>query len=196
MVRLGILLEIVSLAVMAVLIRPDSTLWVTGVPLFFYGMGVGFATAQLTQLILVDVPLDKSGQASSTQSTARQVGSALGIAILGTALFTTLRMGTEARLSEQIGADPRIGDLVAGVADSAGALIGKLADNPATAPIADAAREALTQGVSVAAWIAICALIVGLLTTIPLGRRSAQESVEAPEVDAIDASDEAARSGS
>ena len=178
MVRLGILLEIVSLAVMAVLIRPDSTLWVTGVPLFFYGLGVGFATAQLTQLILVDVPVDKSGQASSTQSTSRQVGSALGIAILGTALFTTLRVGTEARLSDQIAADPRIGDLVAGISDSAGALIAELAGNPATAAIADAAREALTQGVSVAAWVAIAALIVGLLTTIPLGRRTADpESV-------------------
>lgn len=158
MVRLGIVLEIVSLAVMAVLLRPDSSTWVTGVPLFVYGMGVGFATAQLTQLILVDVPLDKSGQASSTQSTARQVGSALGIAILGTALFTTLRTGTEARLADQIAADPRVGDLVASVSDSAGALIGELSGDPATAPIADAAREALTQGVAVAAWVGIAAL--------------------------------------
>ncbi|WP_260980504.1 MFS transporter [Microbacterium paludicola] len=173
LVRLGIVLEIVSLAAMALLIRSDSTLWVTGVPLFFYGMGVGFATAQLTQLILVDVPVDRSGQASSTQSTARQVGSALGIAILGTALFTTLRMGTEARLADQIAADPSIGKLVAGVSDSAGGLIAKLAADPSTAFIADAAREALTQGVSVAAWVGIAALVIGLLTTIPLGRRSA-----------------------
>ncbi|MCP2366930.1 EmrB/QacA subfamily drug resistance transporter [Agromyces flavus] len=175
MVRLGIALEIISLAVMAILIRPDSTAWVTGVPLFFYGIGVGFATAQLTQLILVDVPLDKSGQASSTQSTARQVGSALGIAILGTALFSTLRAGTEARLADQIAAEPGVAKLVDGVSDSAGALIAGLAGNPATAAIADAAREALTQGVSVAAWIAVGALCVGLLTTIPLGRRAAHE---------------------
>ena len=176
MVRLGIGLEIISLAVMAILIRPDSSTWVTGVPLFFYGMGVGFATAQLTQLILVDVPLDKSGQASSTQSTARQVGSALGIAILGTALFSTLRAGTEARLSDQIAADPAVGDLVDGVSDSGGALIAGLAENPATAAIADAAREALTQGVSVAAWLGVAALIIGFLTTIPLGRRAAAEA--------------------
>lgn len=181
MVRMGIILEIVSLAVMALLIRPDSTLWVTGVPLFFYGMGVGFATAQLTQLILVDVPLDKSGQASSTQSTARQVGSALGIAILGTALFSTLRAGTESRLSEQIAADPNVAQIVDGVSDSAGALIGELSGNPATAAIADAARDALTQGVSVAAWVGIAALVVGLLTTIPLGRKRAESAVDEPE---------------
>lgn len=180
LVRLGIILEIASLAAMALLIRPDSTLWVTGIPLFFYGMGVGFATAQLTQLILADVPVDKSGQASSTQSTARQVGSALGIAILGTALFTTLRAGTESRLSDQIAADPSVGELVDAVSDSAGALIEKLSANPATAPIAEAAREALTQGVSFAAWIAVAALVVGLLTTIPLSR-STSASTTVPE---------------
>lgn len=169
LVRVGIVLEIVSLAALALLIRPDSSGWVTGVPLFFYGMGVGFATAQLTQVILVDVPVGASGQASSTQSTARQVGSALGIAILGTALFTTLRSGTESRLADQIAADPELGELVGAVVDSAGALIAELGSNPATAQVADAAREALTQGVSVAAWIAVAALVLGLATTLRLG---------------------------
>lgn len=180
MVRMGVLLEIVSLAAMALLIRPDSSLWVTGIPLFFYGMGVGFATAQLTQLILADIPVDKSGQASSTQSTARQVGSALGIAILGTALFTTLRVGTEARLSDQVAADPQIAELARAVTDSAGALIAQLAADPATAFIADAARDALTQGVAVSAWLAVVALVIGLLTTIPLGRPVRAESEEVP----------------
>jgi len=170
LVRLGIGLEIVALGVMALLIRPDSTVWVTGVPLFVYGMGVGFATAQLTQLILRDVPVEQSGQASSTQSTARQVGSALGIAILGTALFTTLRAGTEARLTEQLAADPSIGSLIKQVSDSAGALIAQLAARPDTVAIADAARQALTDGVAVAAWVAVGALVLGLLSTLPLDR--------------------------
>ncbi len=173
LVRLGLTLEIAALASLALLIRPGSSLWVTGVPLFVYGMGVGFATAQLTQLILADVPVDRSGQASSTQSTARQVGSALGIAVLGTALFTTLRASTESRLADEIAADPKVDGLVAAVSDSAGALIEPLAANPATAHIADAAREALTHGVSVAAWTAVVALVVGFLTTIPLGRSRA-----------------------
>lgn len=59
-------------------------------PLFVYGIGVGFATAQLTSIVLSDVPVRESGLASGTNSTLRQVGSALGIAILGTTLFTAL----------------------------------------------------------------------------------------------------------
>lgn len=174
MVRIGIVMEVVALIAIALVVRPDSAAWVTSIPLFFYGAGVGFATAQLTQLILADVPVEKSGQASSTQSTARQVGSALGIALLGTALFATLRVGTEARLSDQAAADPSIAGLIDGVADSGGALIAELAASPATRAVADAAREALTQGVAVAAWVGVVALLIGLATTIPLGRRRAR----------------------
>ena len=58
-----------------------------GFVLIVYGVGVGFATAQLTGVVLADVPVERSGQGSGTQSTARQVGSALGIAVLGTVLF-------------------------------------------------------------------------------------------------------------
>jgi len=141
-------------------------------------MGVGFATAQLTQVILSDVPVEESGQASSTQSTSRQVGSALGIAILGTALFTTLRAGTESRLSEEIAANPQVGELVKGVSDSAGALIAELSANPATAAIAQAAREGLTQGVSVAAFVGVSVLVVGFLTTIPLARQQKAAAAE------------------
>ena len=173
LVRMGLALEIAALASLAVLLRPGSSTWVTSVPLFVYGLGVGFATAQLTQLILADVPVDRSGQASSTQSTARQVGSALGIAVLGTALFTTLRASTESRLADQIAADPHVAGLADAVSRSSGALIERLSQDPATAYIADAARQALTHGVSVAAWVAVAALVVGFLTTIPLGRQPA-----------------------
>ena len=58
--------------------------------LVVYGVGVGYASAQLTGLILADVPSRQSGQASGTQSTARQIGSALGTAVLGTILFVAL----------------------------------------------------------------------------------------------------------
>jgi hypothetical protein len=58
--------------------------------LFLYGAGVGLATAQLTSVILADVPVSQSGQASGLQSTFRQLGSSLGVALLGALFFTTL----------------------------------------------------------------------------------------------------------
>ncbi len=64
--------------------------WVIAAWLFGYGLGVGMATAQLTSVILAEIPVAESGQASGMQSTFRQLGSALGVAVLGTVLFTAL----------------------------------------------------------------------------------------------------------
>ena len=165
-VRIGLGLEIVAIASLALLLRPDSTAWLTSPILLVYGMGVGLATAQLTSVVLAEVPVERSGQGSATQSTARQTGSALGIAVLGTAFFTTLKQGTESRLADDVEANPLLAPLVDSVNASSGGSIAALAADPQTAPIADAARAAMTDGASLAGWIAAAALLIGLLTSL------------------------------
>lgn len=179
LVQIGVGLEILSIACLALLIRPDSSTWLTSSILFFYGIGVGFATAQLTQVILADVPVQYSGQASSTQSTSRQVGSALGIAILGTALFSTLQNTTESQLASTLAQNPQLREAVDSVAQSSGGSIAALAANPQTAAIADAAKLALTDGVALAGWIAAGVLFLGFLTT--LGQKSPRREQAASE---------------
>lgn len=99
-VRTGIGLEIIGVALLGLSIS-STTPWGLLVPfLFIYGLGVGLATAQLTGVVLKDVPQLKSGQASGTQSTSQQIGSALGIAILGTVLFTTASVQLDNYLSD------------------------------------------------------------------------------------------------
>lgn len=178
-VRVGLALEIAAIAALALLIRPDSTAWLTSPVLFVYGMGVGLATAQLTSVVLADVPVERSGQGSATQSTARQTGSALGIAVLGTAFFSTLAAGTERRLAEQLAANPALEPLVESVRASSGGSIGALAADPSTAFVADAARAAMTDGTALAAWIAAAALVVGLLSSLRI-RQGAAQSQEQP----------------
>ena len=89
MVQLGLLLEVLGIGGLGVILGAQTSVWAIVPWLFIYGVGVGFATAQLTGVILTDVPTEASGQGSGIQSTFRQVGSALGIAILGTILITT-----------------------------------------------------------------------------------------------------------
>jgi hypothetical protein len=84
------ILEAVGIIGTTLLISASVTGLQLAVPLFVYGIGVGFATAQLTSIVLSDVPIARSGLASGANSTLRQVGSALGIAVLGTVLFTSL----------------------------------------------------------------------------------------------------------
>ena len=173
-VRVGLIAEIIGVAAAGVVVGWDAgsgDAWGWLLPaLFVYGFGVGLATAQLTGVILQDVPVQLSGQGSGTQSTARQVGSALGIAILGTVLFTSTAGILSSSLDDRgLPAEQR-DQVVSAVVDSAGAAIAGLAGNPQTAEVGDAAKQAFSDGTRLAAFTAAGFLVVGLVATIPLGR--------------------------
>ena len=87
-IRLGLLIQAAGLLWIAFMVGPDLTYLRLMPGLISYGVGVGWASAQLTNLVLSDVPDDKSGVASGTNTTLRQVGSALGIAVIGTLVTT------------------------------------------------------------------------------------------------------------
>jgi hypothetical protein len=167
-VRVGLLAEIVGIVVIGLVISIDTPWYAIAGGLLIYGFGVGLATAQLTGVILVDVPVERSGQGSGTQSTSRQVGSALGIAILGTVLFTSLGAGVSARLPDGM-PDAQREQIAALVVDSAGAAIpGVEAQDPDAAA---AAREAFSDATRWSAFAAAGFLLLGLVATASLGRR-------------------------
>jgi len=89
-VRLGLALEAIAILGLSISFSLTVSSLVIAAWLFLYGAGVGLATAQLTSVILADVPVSQSGQASGLQSTFRQLGSSLGVALLGALFFTTL----------------------------------------------------------------------------------------------------------
>ena len=180
-VRVGLVAEIVGIASVGLIIAPTAA-WVWLIPaLFVYGFGVGLATAQLTGVILVDIPVEMSGQGSGTQSTSRQVGSALGVAILGTILFTSTAAILTSELQDQNLPAAQIDQVVSAVVDSAGAAIAGLEADPQTAEIADAAKSAFSDGTRLSAFVAAGFLVVGLAATFSLGTgRRAEEDEEAP----------------
>ena len=171
-VRAGIALEIVGLVITGLVISTDTPWGAIAAGLFVYGMGVGLATAQLTGVVLVDVPVEQSGAASGTQSTARQVGSALGIAILGTILFSTLGTQFADKLPSSIPPATRT-QLVNTVVDSAGAAIPALVEqSPAVGKLAE---EAFSEATKFSAFSAAGFLALGLLATISLGSGRKEE---------------------
>ncbi len=55
-------------------------------PFLISGIGIGFAVAPVTSAVMATAPKDRVGNASGVLSTMRQVGSLLGIAVLGAVL--------------------------------------------------------------------------------------------------------------
>lgn len=126
-VVLGAFLEAIALGGIFFTIRPDASeikliyLW-----LCLYGLGLGFANAQLSSVIMIDVPDTKAGQASSLKSTSNQLGSALGVAIIGTVLVSSL--GTTLPAALQNMGLPQVAQhgIETAIIDSAGSAIGEL----------------------------------------------------------------------
>lgn len=164
-VRIGLALEVAGLAGVGFIAAPDSSWWAVALMLFVYGIGVGFATAQVTNVVLAEVPDESAGQGSGIQSAFRQLGSALGIAALTTVFFTTLSTNLRDRLSDAGLPEGRADQLTGAVTDSAGAAIGPLADRPETASVAAAARAAMTDGVALGGYVAAGFVVLGLVAT-------------------------------
>jgi len=167
-VRMGLATEAVAVAGLAITLSSSISGWLIALWLFLYGVGVGMATAQLTSVILAEIPVAESGQASGLQSTFRQLGSALGVAILGTLLITTLGRSTTSSL-EAAGAPPAVVTQVsAAVSGSAGAVIPSLQADPTTQAYGDAASDAMIHASKVTTGIASVVIGLGLLATVAL----------------------------
>ncbi len=184
-VRLGIVAEIIGVAGIGLMASPTANIWPIIGFLFIYGLGVGLATAQLTGVVLADVPVAASGQGSGIQSTMRQLGSALGIAILGTILFTGLGSQLTQKLDAVPGLPPaQSQQTVSAVVSSAGSIIPMLAKNPATEPVAKAAGESLSTATRWAAFAAAGFLVLGFLASLSLGASKPLGDPDPPGMDA------------
>ncbi len=165
-VRGGILAEIIGIVIVGLVISAETQWWEIAIGLFVYGFGIGLATAQLTGVVLKDVPIEKSGQGSGTQSTSRQVGSALGIAILGTILFTSVGASLEARLADSPIPEATKTQIIDAVVNSAGNAIPGLKEKDAN--VYAEAQAAFSDGTRYSAFAAAGFLALGLLATLRL----------------------------
>jgi EmrB/QacA subfamily drug resistance transporter len=190
-VRIGVLLELIAVAGIA-FVASTAGGWAGIAPfLAVYGIGVGLATAQLTGVIMVDVPMEKAGQASGSQSTVRQIGSALGIAVLGTVLFTFTQASVEQRIFDapalsivdETSRQALAADIAKPVSDSAGAAIAAIPGilmsqglpEEAATQITEAAQEGFTDGMKATGWAAAFFLLLGLASTYNLGSKTKSE---------------------
>ncbi|MEY4743710.1 MAG: hypothetical protein RIR34_1049 [Actinomycetota bacterium] len=191
-VRMGVLLELIGVIATAFAIGADAGWGWVAPGLLVYGIGVGFATAQLTGVIMIDVPQNKAGQGSGSQSTVRQIGSALGIAVIGTTLFQATQNIMLSKLdaidlpaaAKPFFTDEVKNNLTNAVVDSAGGAIPKLNGileaqyhMPASVAqqITEAAGSSFSEGARWAALSAAVFLLIGFASTFRLTSRNHAE---------------------
>ncbi len=170
-VQVGLLLEAVAVGGLALTLSMTVATATLCGWLFLYGAGVGMATAQLTSLLLADVPIQQSGQASGLQSSVRQVGSALGVALLGGLLVARLAATTRDNLSALGLPTQTVDGVTSAVKDSAGIAIAGLQARAGSEAVASAAAEAMITASRTTTGIAALVLLLGLLATLNLPRQ-------------------------
>ncbi|MGW1148080.1 MFS transporter [Streptomyces sp. NPDC002454] len=90
----GLLLLAATLASFAVF-DERTPLWALELVFFLMGLGMAHVVTPTNVLIMQAVPREKAGSASALSSTFRQVGGALGIAVLGSVLSAAYRASVE-----------------------------------------------------------------------------------------------------
>ncbi len=171
--QLGMLLEAIGIFGLAFVLSTTITGWGMAPWLFVYGMGVGFATAQLTGVILSEIPVAESGQASAVQSTSRQVGAAIGTAIIGTTLI--LGLGNVATQLTDRGVPTEQAQQIAdAVSSSAGQAIPALAAQPGGDVITEAASAGFAHAIKLVAFVAGAFVLLGLIASLVLPRNAAR----------------------
>ena len=177
---IGLLIAAVGLAWIAML-DADSTYPALLVGIVINAVGVGLAMTPATTAIVNSLPPAKQGVASAVNDTAREVGAALGVAILGSAFNSAYRSSIEPHLD---GLDPQ----VAHDAKEAPALALHQADQLGAAgdPLRHAAERAFESGMRTALLLAAGLMVLGALYTAwrgPSGRMAEAVEVFEDELD-------------
>jgi EmrB/QacA subfamily drug resistance transporter len=157
-------------------VRPDST-WTVLLPGFLLaGLGIGIANPVLASASVAVVPPERSGMASGSSNTFRQVGIATGIAALGAVFLAQIRPNTVRALSAPptgrvllAHGGTRLSAVIAG-GDVRAAVLATPAGIARTT-LADAYRTGFTTTFNHLMWIALVVSLVGAASAFLLVRQ-------------------------
>lgn len=98
-ISLGMVVEATAIFLISQVTQTDTPLGYF-IPIFLlYGVGLGLSIAQLTNVVLSTIPPQFSGAGSGANNTLRQVGAAIGVAILGAILTSQVASVSSAQLA-------------------------------------------------------------------------------------------------
>ncbi|MEV0317922.1 MFS transporter [Streptomyces sp. NPDC050658] len=180
----GGLLTIAAMLAAFTVLEADTPIWILEVIFFLMGTGMAHIMTPASVVIMQALPREKAGSASALSNTFRQVGGALGIAVLGSVLSAAYRSGVEDKLTL----------LPSGVRHTAGesieATLGVAAKlGPRGEPLVSAAHDSFLHAMHITA---VCGAGVALIGVVVValflpGRTPREPEPEQPKADPVGA---------
>jgi EmrB/QacA subfamily drug resistance transporter len=143
------------------------------------GAGMGFVMAPASTTIMTAVPAHQAGAGSAVNDTIREVGGALGVAVVGslTAAIYHARLGTTLSAHHAPAAVAKIATGSIAAANAVGARVGGTAGNELVAAAHQAFTTAMRSGMRVAAAVALAGATASVIL---LCRHGAPATVDEP----------------
>ena len=141
--------------------------------LLVVALGIGLCMSPSTMAITESLPSEKQGVASALNDTVRELGGAVGIALLGSLVSAGYRSGVSDATTNL---SPGLADRVE---EGIGSAFGAAGDLGADAPrVLDAARDALVDGWRLSMWFGVALAAGAFLFLVFRGPRPAVEAQE------------------
>ncbi len=144
------------------LLQVDTAYLTIGLRLLFMGVGMGLVMAPATDSVMGSLPLAKAGVGSAVNDTTRQVGGAMGVAIVGSVLASTYGNN----INDFFAGTPAPAEAVTAARGSIGGAIGvatNIPDSQFATSLITAANEAFVQAVHWGVVVAATSTAVGAL---------------------------------
>jgi EmrB/QacA subfamily drug resistance transporter len=166
-----------GLVILAVTSSPTASYWWFALGVVVQALGMGITTAPSTGAIMRSLPLHKAGVGSAVNDTTRELGGALGVAVLGSLVASQFRSSMQGALA---GLPAKATHSLADALQSAAAAGGVRGD-----AIGHAARTSFVDAFSSTLWVATVVVVVasGLVAWLlrPKATAKADAMVEAEE---------------
>jgi Na+/melibiose symporter-like transporter len=166
-----------GLVLLATSASVDGGYWAVLPGLVILGTGMGLAMTPSTTAITESLPPERQGVASALNDTVREIGGALGVALLGSVLNASYRDGV-APAADALPAEA--GEAVRDGIGGALAVAGQLGD--AGPGLADAARASFVDAWSTSMWTGLGVTVVALAWVVLRGRAPQEAPAKAPEL--------------
>jgi EmrB/QacA subfamily drug resistance transporter len=150
------------------------------------GIGFGIAVVPITSVALSSLPAKHSGMAASATTTAREVGTVVGVAALGS-LFNTQLIDFLTRRLVELGVPDQFRELVITAVltgQMGGAAEAQAQYGPVVAKVVGAAYDAVHSGVSISLLVAGCVILLsGLVAWVTFSSARLSLSTEGLSLD-------------
>jgi EmrB/QacA subfamily drug resistance transporter len=173
-------LSLVTLGMIgAVLFHTDSSYLQVIVTLCILAMGMALTMTPMTTQLMASVPRDRAGMGSATNDTTRELGGALGVAVLGSLVTSQYSSGVDGALAD---APAQLREIAEG---SLGGALALVRDGALPESVVDVAKSAFVDGFTAAATVA--AVIVAISAIVVL--RLLPSDRHSPEITGEDGAD-------